>query len=115
MLWRKKGERVGSVRRVLGNVDEWVSYWYDDSDYANSHRHCPQGAATGVEPVLRGDSWFGHPFKPYERLRASSALPAFWSVPATEKLGHRASCLHSTLAMQERWADSNERDTARQH
>jgi formylglycine-generating enzyme required for sulfatase activity len=42
---------------MLGNVWEWVSDWYDTNYYQSSPSQDPQGAARGLERVLRGGSW----------------------------------------------------------
>jgi formylglycine-generating enzyme required for sulfatase activity len=42
---------------MSGNVQEWVSDWYDKAYYENSAALNPQGPDSGERKVLRGGSW----------------------------------------------------------
>lgn len=42
---------------MTGNVWEWCNDWFDDSYYANSLEHNPQGPGLGYNRVVRGGSW----------------------------------------------------------
>jgi formylglycine-generating enzyme required for sulfatase activity len=42
---------------MAGNVEEWVSDWYDASYYATSPTTDPQGPATGMHRVRRGGTF----------------------------------------------------------
>jgi len=42
---------------VLGNVEEWVSDWYEGAYYRNSPSQDPSGPASGKYHILRGVSW----------------------------------------------------------
>ncbi len=40
-----------------GNVNEWVSDWYDEDYYSKSSKSNPSGPSQGQKKVLRGGSW----------------------------------------------------------
>ena len=42
---------------MAGNVQEWVSDWYDVDYYASSPYANPSGPLTGTRKVMRGGSW----------------------------------------------------------
>jgi formylglycine-generating enzyme len=42
---------------MLGNVEEWVSDWYDADYYTQSPRENPRGWSTGRMRVVRGGGW----------------------------------------------------------
>jgi formylglycine-generating enzyme required for sulfatase activity len=42
---------------IAGNVQEWVSDWYDVDYYASSPYANPTGPLTGTRKVMRGGSW----------------------------------------------------------
>src|SRR5262249_23239067 len=44
---------------VHGNVDEWVSDWFQEDYYGVSPVEGPQGPDEGDEKVIRGGSWRG--------------------------------------------------------
>jgi serine/threonine-protein kinase len=43
---------------MTGNVEEWVSDWYELGCYSVSRPISPQGPATGTLRVLRGGGWY---------------------------------------------------------
>jgi formylglycine-generating enzyme required for sulfatase activity len=42
---------------MLGNAQEWVNDWYDQSYYQDGQSQDPSGPTSGQERVLRGGSW----------------------------------------------------------
>jgi formylglycine-generating enzyme required for sulfatase activity len=42
---------------MLGNVEEWVADWFDESYYARSEIRDPAGPKNGISKVVRGGSW----------------------------------------------------------
>ena len=55
----KKANELG-IHDMTGNVDEWVSDWYDFLYYANSPPRDPTGHAEGMNRAVRGGSWYIH-------------------------------------------------------
>lgn len=45
------------VADMMGNVSEWTNDWYDPSWYDAKEQNDPQGPQTGVEKVVRGNSY----------------------------------------------------------
>jgi serine/threonine protein kinase len=66
---------------MAGNVDEWVSDWYDAAYYAISPQNNPQGPSSGTERVLRSSSfgqyWFGVRSSHRDSLIPDGLGPAF--------------------------------------
>jgi formylglycine-generating enzyme required for sulfatase activity len=53
---------------MAGNVQEWVSDWYQDDYYLSAPDDNPPGPAMGTHRVLRGGSWYDLP----EAIRATA-------------------------------------------
>jgi formylglycine-generating enzyme required for sulfatase activity len=51
------GRTASGIYNLAGNVEEWVSDWYQLNYYAQSEPANPMGPTTGTEKVLRGGSW----------------------------------------------------------
>ncbi len=64
---RSEGAGPYGTLDLAGNVEEWVSDFYDDR-YDPTAVHEPQGPMVGVAHVLRGGSWLS----PYADLRVSA-------------------------------------------
>lgn len=63
---RAAGKSPFGLLDMAGNVEEWVSDFYDDRHVIKEH-HDPQGAASSTAHVLRGGSWAS----PWRHLRVS--------------------------------------------
>jgi len=57
---QKKPNGIG-IYDMSGNVDEWVSDYYDAKYYEKSPKETPTGPSSGSGKVLRGGSWSGTP------------------------------------------------------
>lgn len=62
-----------------GNVDEWVSDWYDPAYYESSPSHNPKGPTTGEWRVFRGGSFSGPDFVMLSYWRQSGLGPGIGS------------------------------------
>ncbi|MFM7297449.1 MAG: formylglycine-generating enzyme family protein, partial [Planctomycetota bacterium] len=58
LVGQKRASALG-FHDMLGNVHEWCSDWYSDSEYARCSAGVvdPKGPSTGDSRVLRGGSW----------------------------------------------------------
>lgn len=54
---KPNGASPYGVYDMIGNVDEWVNDWHDDTYYASSPTNNPTGPETGTSGILRGGSW----------------------------------------------------------
>lgn len=51
------GRTTSGIYNMAGNVEEWVSDWYQINYYSQTEAANPKGPTTGTEKVLRGGSW----------------------------------------------------------
>ncbi|MEW6179877.1 MAG: SUMF1/EgtB/PvdO family nonheme iron enzyme [Chloroflexota bacterium] len=72
------------VLDLAGNVEEWISDWYDANYYASSPANNPSGPASGTEKVIRGLGWASQSFYLRTAYRG-------WETPSTrsDTLGFR--------------------------
>lgn len=52
-----RGASPFGLMDMIGNVEEWVSDYYDPQYYRNSPRRDPEGPRIPLDHVLRGGSW----------------------------------------------------------
>lgn len=56
------GNSPFGLKDMSGNAYEWVNDWYNSKYYINSPLNNPIGPGIGGTKVLRGGSWYNHPF-----------------------------------------------------
>lgn len=81
----KFGANAYGLYDMTGNVWEWCSDWFSETEYQRKNGNNPAGPATGKEKAVRGGSWSDTP----EKLRVTfrrGMPPAFRS----NNLGFRA-------------------------
>lgn len=61
----ESGKSPYGIYDLEGNVSEWVADWYSDEYYLNSPIFNPQGAETGENRVVKGNSWYFERDKAY--------------------------------------------------
>jgi len=57
---------------MLGNVEEWIADWFDESYYSRSEVRDPAGPKNGISRVVRGGSWNVIPARTRASLRKGS-------------------------------------------
>lgn len=56
------GNSPFGLKDMSGNAYEWTNDWYNSKYYVNSPLNNPTGPGIGGTKVLRGGSWYNHPF-----------------------------------------------------
>ncbi|GIW23240.1 MAG: hypothetical protein KatS3mg068_2247 [Candidatus Sericytochromatia bacterium] len=56
------GDSPYGLKDMSGNAYEWVNDWYSKDYYSNSPLENPKGPNFGGTKVLRGGSWYNHPY-----------------------------------------------------
>ena len=63
---------------MSGNAYEWVNDWYGSKYYANSPINNPQGSGIGGTKVLRGGSWFNHPYFSNDSSKITNSMTTYY-------------------------------------
>ncbi|MFN8673224.1 MAG: SUMF1/EgtB/PvdO family nonheme iron enzyme [Candidatus Sericytochromatia bacterium] len=77
-------ESAYGLKDMSGNAAEWTKDWYDARYYTNSETSNPKGPSIGGTKVIRGGSWYNHPFykNDYNKLLDSlKTYTRFYSSP----------------------------------
>ncbi|MBC7476107.1 MAG: SUMF1/EgtB/PvdO family nonheme iron enzyme [Candidatus Sericytochromatia bacterium] len=79
------GDSPFGLKDMAGNVYQWVSDNYDASYYKTSPMDDPKGPSFGGSRVLRGGSWYNHPYFNNDLNKLNDSLLSysrFYSSPA---------------------------------
>lgn len=78
------GDSYFGLKDMAGNAYEWVRDNYDSRYYRNSPVDNPQGPSVGGSKVLRGGSWYNHPYYSNDQSKLANSLMSysrFYSAP----------------------------------
>ncbi|MFN8576770.1 MAG: SUMF1/EgtB/PvdO family nonheme iron enzyme [Candidatus Sericytochromatia bacterium] len=79
------GDSPFGLKDMSGNAYEWVSDYYDPKYYTTNQMENPKGPSIGGSKVLRGGSWFNHPYFGNDTTKMTDSLKTysrFFSSPA---------------------------------
>lgn len=70
---------------MSGNAFEWVSDYYDPKYYTSNPMENPKGPSIGGTKVLRGGSWYNHPYFTNDQTKMLDSMKTytrFYSSPS---------------------------------
>jgi len=83
---KPSGVSLYELYNMSGNVEEWVSDWYDGDYYSISPKDDPEGPETGSHHVIRGGSWN------YSTVHAFFVFSRHWHSPEERSFGFGFRC-----------------------
>lgn len=72
------GDSPFGLKDMSGNVYEWINDWYGQKYYANSPLENPLGPGIGGSKVLRGGSWYNHPYFNNDATKLQNSLSTYY-------------------------------------
>jgi len=66
------------LKDMSGNAYEWVADWYSKTAYTGNHYDNPKGSSFGGSKVLRGGSWYNHPYFENDNSELDKSLSTYY-------------------------------------
>lgn len=79
------GDSPFGLKDMSGNAFEWVSDYYDPKYYTSNPMENPKGPSIGGTKVLRGGSWYNHPYFTNDQTKMLDSMKTytrFYSSPS---------------------------------